>query len=43
MSDKEVEQKFRNLSHGILASGRVDEILDQVWNLEKLKDFGKIC
>lgn len=41
MSDKEVEQKFRNLSRGVLASARVDEILDQIWNLERLKDLGK--
>jgi hypothetical protein len=41
MSDKEVEQKFRNLSRGVLDPPRVDEILDQIWNLEGLKDLGK--
>jgi len=41
MSDKEVEKKFRSLSCGVLASTRVDEILDQIWNLERLKDLEK--
>jgi len=41
MSDKEVEQKFRNLSRGVLSSVKVDEILDQIWNLERVKDLGK--
>jgi len=41
MSDKEVEQKFRNLSRGVLSSVKVDGILDQIWNLERVKDLGK--
>ena len=41
MSDKEVEQKFRNLSRGGLAPARMDEILSQIWNLERVKDLGK--
>jgi 2-methylcitrate dehydratase len=41
MSDKEVEQKFRTLSRGVLAPVRVDEILDQIWNLERVKDLGE--
>jgi len=41
MSDKEVEQKFRTLSRGVLTSAQVDEILDQIRNLERVKDLGR--
>jgi 2-methylcitrate dehydratase len=42
MSDQEVEQKFRCLSREILTPGQTDAILDQLWNLEKLRDLGKL-
>ena len=41
MSDQEAEQKIRNLYRGVVASAKVDEILDQIRNLEKVKDLGK--
>ncbi len=40
LTDSEIEQKFKTLSKNRLSSGQQAKILDQVWNLEKVKDIG---
>ena len=38
MTDEEVVAKFRRMAAGVLSNGTAESVLDQAWNLEKLKD-----
>lgn len=40
LTDQEIEQKFKMLAKNILSSRQQEKILDQIWNLERLKDMG---
>ncbi len=40
LSDSEIEQKFKTLAKNRLSSRQQVKILDQIWNLEKVKDIG---
>ncbi len=42
MTDREVEDKFRRLSRGVLSQNRIESILDRMWNLENLKDIREL-
>jgi 2-methylcitrate dehydratase len=42
MSDAEVENKFRNLSGGLLGAPGCDRALKTLWQLENIKDAGAI-
>jgi 2-methylcitrate dehydratase PrpD len=43
MSDRMLEDKFRGLSEGILASGKTDRLIDLCWGADKLADAGDIA
>ncbi len=40
MSDREVEEKFRELAGGKLNRARAGKVIDLVWNLDRVKDIG---
>ena len=42
MTDSELEHKFRSQTRGLLASALTDNILDHLWNLEKVDDIGQV-
>ena len=42
MSREEVERKFRTLTRGKMPAARADEVLDLLWELEKVKDLGEL-
>jgi 2-methylcitrate dehydratase len=42
MSDREVEEKFRDLARGRLDRTRIDRLLDAIWTLDQAKDLGSI-
>lgn len=42
LSDAEVERKFRDLSHGRLAPGQADRIIETVWSLDELADISQL-
>jgi len=39
MTDSEVEEKFRSNVKNMIDKNRVDEVLDILWNIEKLENF----
>lgn len=39
LSDCEIQQKFKNMAEGLLSVGRQEKILDEIWNLEKVKNI----
>jgi hypothetical protein len=39
MSDQEIEQKCTDLMRPVLGEERTKNLIDQVWNLEKLKNM----
>jgi 2-methylcitrate dehydratase len=42
LTDGEVEAKFRKLALHVLPASRADQLLKQLWNLDKLSDAGEI-
>ncbi len=42
MTDREVEDKFRELSTDLLGQARTDALLDRLWNLELVDDIGEV-
>lgn len=42
MTDLEVEQKFRDLGAWALTDKKADEILERIWELEKMKDVKEL-
>ena len=42
MSDTEVEAKFHSLVDELLTPSQVDQLLDTLWNLEKVEDIGEV-
>jgi 2-methylcitrate dehydratase len=42
MSDAELEQKFLSQTEGVLPSAQARALLDQLWNVDKLDDLGKL-
>jgi 2-methylcitrate dehydratase len=42
MSDAQLEEKFRSLTHGSLSVERTDALLRQLWNLEQLPKAGAL-
>jgi 2-methylcitrate dehydratase len=42
MTDAELEEKFRSLTHRYLPAERVDALLRQLWNLEQLPTAGAL-
>ena len=42
MSDAEMETKFRSLVADMLPKARADALIGQLWNLEALRDAGKL-
>lgn len=42
MSDREVEEKFRELSRGKLDRARAGKAIEQVWKLDAVKDVGTL-
>jgi 2-methylcitrate dehydratase len=43
MSDADVEAKFRKLAIGVLASERIDALLEIMWDMEHLPDAGVLA
>lgn len=43
MSDADVEAKFRKLAAGVLASERIDALLEIMWDMEHLRDAGVLA
>jgi 2-methylcitrate dehydratase PrpD len=43
MSDRMLENKFRGLSEGILASGKTERLIDLCWGAGRLTDAGDIA
>ena len=42
MTDREVEEKFKTLSQGLISASDIDKILFALWNLEEIKDLRKL-
>jgi 2-methylcitrate dehydratase len=42
MSDEEIEEKFRALTHELLTPAQTDAILDRLWHLEQVQDIGEV-
>lgn len=42
MTDREVEEKFKTLSQGLISASNIDKILSTLWSLEELKDLRKL-
>ncbi|MGH7256594.1 MAG: hypothetical protein ACREI3_12560, partial [Nitrospirales bacterium] len=42
MSDREVEEKFRDLTSGKLDRTRAGKVIDCVWTLDRVKDIGEL-
>ena len=42
MSDAEVEDKFRQLTAGLLDASQTEAILAKLWSLDELKDIGEV-
>ena len=42
MSDAQLEEKFRSLTHGSLPVERIDALLRQLWNLEQMPKTGAL-
>lgn len=42
LSDREIEEKFRNLTEGLFTRARAGNIIDMVWRLDELKDIGAL-
>lgn len=42
LTDAEVEQKFRGLAGEVLAPAQLDEVLDQVWSLDKARSLDRL-
>jgi 2-methylcitrate dehydratase len=42
MSDQELEEKFRALTHELLTPSQTDAILDRLWHLEQVQDIGEV-
>jgi len=42
MSDKELEEKFREMASKHMARDRIAQVFDTVWNVEKLSDMGRL-
>ncbi len=42
MTDQEVERKFRTLARGVLSSRQQDQLLKQLWSLDKMRDVRKL-
>lgn len=40
LTDSELEEKFSTLNTGLIKDDIVNEIIDNIWNLENLKDIG---
>jgi 2-methylcitrate dehydratase len=40
LTDSELEQKFNTLNSGLINDDTVNEIIDNIWRLETLKDIG---
>jgi len=43
LSDKELEEKFREMAEKHLGAKQIKQIFDTVWNAEKLTDMGKLA
>jgi 2-methylcitrate dehydratase PrpD len=43
MSDRALEDKFRGLADGILASERASRLIDLCWGVERLPDAGEVA
>lgn len=42
MSDRDVENKFRRLASGRLDRSRINELIDVVWKLDRMKDITRL-
>jgi len=42
MTDAEMEEKFRSMAREQLSTDRVDNLLDQLWRLERLPQVGAL-
>lgn len=42
LTDKEIEDKFREMASEYMDEGRIRKIFDTVWNVEKLDNMGKL-
>jgi len=42
LSDGEIEEKFRMMSTKYMGDGQIQEIVDMVWNIERLDDVSKL-
>jgi 2-methylcitrate dehydratase len=40
LTDRELEEKFNTLNSGLINDDTVNEIIDNIWRLETLKDIG---
>lgn len=42
MSDRDLEAKFRRLAAGRLNRPRIDRLIESVWNLDRVRDIGRL-
>jgi 2-methylcitrate dehydratase PrpD len=42
LSDRELEEKFRDCAEGLLSASAVERLLDQVWRIEELADVSDL-
>lgn len=42
MTDRELEQKFEALNQGLISDRQTGEIMERIWDLEKLRDVGAL-
>ena len=42
MSDAQIEEKFRSLTHKYLPAERIEALLRQLWNLEQMPKAGAL-
>lgn len=43
LTDKELEEKFRDMAKKYMDEQHIEKIIDTVWNIEKLNDIGKLA
>ena len=42
VTDKELEEKFRNISNKVLNDKKAGQVIEMVWKLDELKDINRL-